>query len=106
MIKHTLSLIAVGSALVISSFTLYREAAAPTYKVDAAKSTLKWTAKKVTGEHTGNVKISAGSLVVDKNTIQSGSFDLDMTSITCTDLTDAGTNAKLIGHLKSDDFFS
>ena len=31
---------------------------------------------------------------------------MDMASITCTDLTDAGYNAKLIGHLKSDDFFA
>ena len=106
MIKHTFSLIAVGTALAISSFTLYRELAAPVYKVDAAKSTLKWTAKKVTGEHTGNVKISTGSLTVDKNTIQSGSFDIDLSSITCTDLTDAGTNVKLLGHLKGDDFFA
>jgi polyisoprenoid-binding protein YceI len=28
-----------------------------------------------------------------------------MTSITDTDIADAGTNAKLVGHLKSDDFF-
>ena len=31
---------------------------------------------------------------------------MDMTSIVCTDIADPSTNAKLIGHLKSDDFFS
>jgi polyisoprenoid-binding protein YceI len=31
---------------------------------------------------------------------------MDMTSITCEDLDNAEYNAKLVGHLKSDDFFS
>jgi len=106
MIKHTLGILAIATALVTTSFTSLRETAATVYKVDAAKSTVKWTGKKVTGEHTGNIKISSGTLTVEKNTIKSGSFDIDLTTITNTDITDAGTNAKLIGHLKADDFFS
>jgi len=106
MIKHTLGILAVATALVTTSFTSSRETDATVYKVDAAKSTVKWTGKKVTGEHTGAIKISSGSLTVEKNTIKSGSFDIDLTTITNTDITDAGTNAKLIGHLKADDFFS
>lgn len=76
------------------------------YKADVTKSTLVWTGKKVTGEHTGNIKLSNGSLTVDGKTLKSGSFEIDMTTITCTDLTDKTYNEKLIGHLKSDDFFS
>ena len=34
-----------------------------------------------------------------------GSFVVDMTSITNTDLKDDDSNQKLVGHLKSDDFF-
>ena len=33
-------------------------------------------------------------------------FDIDMNSITCTDLTDPATNTNFINHMKSDDFFS
>ena len=33
-------------------------------------------------------------------------FVIDMTSITCEDLTDETWNQKLVEHLKSDDFFS
>lgn len=76
------------------------------FKVDVAKSTLKWHAKKVTGEHMGTVNIGEGALMVDGTKVTGGSFDIDMNSIVCTDLTDATYNGKLIGHLKSDDFFS
>ncbi|QIL74852.1 YceI family protein [Hymenobacter sp. HDW8] len=34
-----------------------------------------------------------------------GTFVVDITSLKNTDLTDADYNAKLVGHLKSDDFF-
>jgi polyisoprenoid-binding protein YceI len=79
---------------------------AKTYKVDAAKSVAKWDAKKVTGEHNGTFSLAGGLLTLDGDKVTGGSFEIDMTSIKCTDLTDAGYNAKLIGHLKSDDFFS
>jgi polyisoprenoid-binding protein YceI len=75
-------------------------------KVDASKSTVNWKGKKVTGEHVGTVKVSKGVLSVEGNKLVGGSFDMDMKSIVNTDLTDASYNAKLIGHLKSDDFFS
>jgi len=75
-------------------------------KVDVAKSTVKWNAKKVTGEHSGTINLTNGTLNVNGGKIEGGSFEIDMNSIKCEDLTDAGYNAKLIGHLKSDDFFS
>lgn len=78
---------------------------AQSVKVNVEKSTLKWTGKKVTGEHYGNIKLKDGSLELLKDGIKSGTFNIDMNSISCTDLEDAGYNAKLVGHLKSDDFF-
>ncbi len=74
--------------------------------VDPSKSELNWTAKKVGGEHTGNVKISRGELNVEANKLTGGSFDIDMKSLTDTDLTNPEWNGKLTGHLKSEDFFS
>jgi polyisoprenoid-binding protein YceI len=77
-----------------------------TYTIDSKSTTATWIGKKVTGQHTGALTISKGNVVADGANIKSGSFEFDMTSITNTDLTDKGYNDKLIGHLKSDDFFS
>jgi polyisoprenoid-binding protein YceI len=79
--------------------------AATSLKVDTQKSNVTWNGKKVTGEHTGNVKLQSGTLEVSNNKLTGGQFTVDMTSITDNDLKDAGYNAKLVGHLKSDDFF-
>lgn len=77
-----------------------------TYKVDASKSNLHWKAREVIGEHIGTVKFNDGALTFDGSKLTGGQFTFDMNSIVCTDLTDPEYNAKLIRHLKSDDFFS
>ena len=76
------------------------------YTIDTKATTATWLAKKVTGQHTGGISISKGNIISDGKTITGGSFEIDMTTINCTDLTDKEYNGKLIGHLKSDDFFS
>jgi len=78
---------------------------AKTVKVNPAKSEITWLGKKVTGEHSGTIALKSGELNVDDKAILGGQFVVDMTSIKNTDLTDAEWNAKLVGHLKSDDFF-
>ncbi len=77
-----------------------------TLKVNTSASKLTWLGKKVTGEHTGNINISNGNLLIAKNQLVGGNFEIDMNSMTATDITDAGYNTKFIGHMKSDDFFS
>jgi polyisoprenoid-binding protein YceI len=76
------------------------------YKVDVTKSDIKWHAKKVTGEHMGTLALNSGQMLVDGNKVTGGNFVFDMNSIVCTDIKDDGYNKKLVGHLKSDDFFS
>lgn len=76
------------------------------YVIDTKSTTTTWLAKKVTGEHAGGVNIAKGNIISDGKNVTGGSFEIDMRSITCTDLTDKTYNDKLIGHLKSDDFFS
>ena len=73
---------------------------------DTEKSEVKWTGKKVTGEHWGFVNLKSGKLDLKNNKIESGKFVIDMTSITDEDLEPGEWHDKLIGHLKSDDFFS
>ncbi|NOT37407.1 MAG: YceI family protein [Saprospiraceae bacterium] len=74
------------------------------YKIDLTKSTFKWTGKKVTGSHWGYVKFSAGTLSVENDKLVGGTFTVDMNSIDCQD-TKGEYGDKLVGHLKSEDFF-
>lgn len=104
------SMVAVAVMAGTSAFTSpvgpVKKAKATTYKVDNQKSILNWEGKKVTGQHNGNVKLTEGTLTVDGNKPTGGTFAFDMNSITSLDLTDAGYNAKFIGHMKSEDFFN
>jgi len=81
----------------LSAFTTIKPV---TYTVDAAKSTITWIGKKVTGSHNGTVALQSGTLNVDGKKVTGGTFTIDMNSIK-----DADGSAKLEGHLKADDFF-
>ncbi len=73
-------------------------------KLDLKQSTIAWTGYKVTGKHNGKVNLKSGELKFDGTKLIGGSFEIDMTSITTTDM--SGEYAtKLDNHLKSDDFF-
>ncbi|MBN8703742.1 MAG: sodium-translocating pyrophosphatase [Bacteroidetes bacterium] len=76
------------------------------YTADAATSTIEWVGKKPTGEHNGTVKLVSGSCKIENGTISTGSFVIDMASIMNLDLADAEMNTKLVGHLKSAEFFA
>lgn len=77
-----------------------------TYNVDTKSTTATWLAKKVTGQHNGTVDVSKGSFTSDGKNLTGGSIVFDMTTIKNVDLTDPAYNAKLVGHLKSADFFA
>lgn len=76
------------------------------YEIDKNKSQVKWSGKKVTGEHYGTIDLKGGTVMVKDNKIAGGTFVMDMTSIVNEDISNESTNGKLVGHLKSDDFFS
>ncbi len=90
----------------IATIGIQVSVSAQQFTVDNTQSIVKWNGKKVTGEHFGTIKIQSGTLEVKNNAVASAQVSMDMNSIVCEDLTDAGVNAKLVGHLKSDDFFS
>jgi polyisoprenoid-binding protein YceI len=79
--------------------------AAATYKVDIATSELRWYGKKMAYGHGGLVNITQGSLSLENGNISAGNFTVDMNTIRETGNDDAGSAAKLEGHLKSEDFF-
>ncbi len=74
-------------------------------EIDVNKSVLKWHGEKVTGEHDGTIKLKDAYVKMKDGNITGGKFQIDMTSIENSDIEDAEYNAKLVGHLKSDDFF-
>ncbi|RZK13336.1 MAG: YceI family protein, partial [Hymenobacter sp.] len=80
-------------------------AAVESYKVQPQLSALGWTGKKVGGQHVGTIELKDGTVQVKGSQIVGGTFVADMASLKNTDLTDADYNAKLVGHLKSEDFF-
>jgi len=57
--KSLAAMALVGSLLVASAFTGKVNGG---FKVNVAKSTLKWVASKVTGKHDGTLKLASGSL--------------------------------------------
>ncbi|GAA4424886.1 YceI family protein [Pontibacter saemangeumensis] len=81
-------------------------AAVTSLPVNTAASTMTWNAKKFGGEHSGTVQLANGTLDVNGRKLVGGSFEVDMTSITDTDITNPEFNKKLTDHLKSEDFFS
>ena len=99
--KITLSFIAIAA---ITTFAFTTKA--PTvYAIDTKTTTVAWIGRKVTGEHSGTLKISKGDLLVDGKNIVGGTLEFDMTSMGCTDLTNKDDCSKLIGHLQKDVFF-
>ncbi|MDO6759041.1 YceI family protein [Tamlana sp. 2_MG-2023] len=78
-----------------------------TYNVVTEESSIEWKGTKPTGEHFGTIAIQEGT--VERSSIGrvvSGSVTIDMNSIVVKDIPaeDEG-NAKLLGHLKNEDFF-
>jgi polyisoprenoid-binding protein YceI len=87
------------------------EAAAPaegstTYVLDTDASMMHWHGAKLAYGHHGTINLADGSFSVTEGKLTAGSVSADMTSLVNLDLEDAEKNAKLVGHLKSDDFFS
>jgi len=104
-IVKNLFTVAIAAFVSISAMADNGKKAPQALKVDTKASTFNWLGKKVTGEHNGTIGIQSGSLVVDGTKLTGGDFTIDINTITCLDVKDAGYNAKLVNHLKAPDFF-
>lgn len=95
-------------ALMLAGFGTLNAAPKPNAKfvVNPQQTVLTWNAKKVTGEHSGVVPVAGGTIDLANGTVKGGNFSINLANLVVTDIKDAGMNAKLVGHLKSDDFFS
>ncbi|MEM1322944.1 MAG: YceI family protein [Bacteroidota bacterium] len=103
--KSRLSLIGLLAALVFAGFAFTEPTTdAVALNVDTNASQVIWKGYKVTGSHEGTVQLKNGSLDYDNGQLTGGSFEIDMTTINCTDL-QGDYKGQLEGHLKSADFF-
>ncbi|MBY0414507.1 MAG: YceI family protein [Bdellovibrionales bacterium] len=105
----------VIASLLVSSVSFAKDAkkaakaapaAAAKIQVDPATSKVVYLGKKVTGEHTGEVKVQDGQLAFEGDVLKSAEVTIDMTTINNTDLADKEYNKKFVDHMNSDDFFS
>ncbi|MCK3685096.1 YceI family protein [Maribellus sp. YY47] len=85
-------------AVSVASFAQKKE-------VNKETSAVNWTGKKIGGSHNGAIQLKGGYFEFNNDQIVGGEVVIDMNSITNADLEDPGYNEKLVGHLKSDDFF-
>ncbi len=101
-------LVALFVAAIVSSTIVFAsngKSEKSTFEIDTKASKVYWTGKKVTGEHKGYLSIGNGQVFVSSGEVVGAEVNMDLNSIECTDLTGEWKD-KLIGHLKSDDFFA
>ncbi len=73
------------------------KAQATTYNVDTAASTISWVGSKPSGTHQGTIAVQSGAMQVASDNTITGSFVIDMNTITVTDLEGDG-KASLEAH--------
>lgn len=76
-------------------------AAAVEYAFDSSNSKVEWVGSKVTAKHEGSFKTFNGAVSLVDQTPEKSSVTVDIV----TDSIDTPDGAKLVGHLKSADFF-
>ena len=67
--KRTLLLITITGLFFINAVGQQK------YTANSEKTTLAWTGEKVTGLHSGTIRLKAGSLTIKDNKIVGGEFD-------------------------------
>jgi polyisoprenoid-binding protein YceI len=86
--------------LLLSGLFLLNAGAQQKLSADTTKTKLLWLGEKVTGQHTGTIKLQSGWISWQDDKIVAGEFNINMAS-----LKDSESNERLEGHLKSEDFF-
>lgn len=76
------------------------------HNLNLEKCKIHWLGKKVTGQHSGEILLKSGTVQIYEDKVVSGSFIIDMTTISNSDIESPEYKNKLEKHLRSDDFFS
>ena len=79
---------------------------AAVYAINTGSSMVSWVGSKPTGQHNGSIPITEGTVAVRGGNIEGGKIVLSVVDIQNEDLAeDPESQGKLVGHLKSADFF-
>jgi len=78
------------------------ESTSQKYIAHVGESAIEWKGFKPTGTHNGTINLENGIFKTDDGKLQSGTFLIDMTSITVTDLESGDGKESLEGHLKGE----
>lgn len=70
------------------------------YSVDTLASVIEWTGSKPTGTHSGTLHLHKGTIFIKNDSLESGSFIIDMATITVTDPKEGKERIDLENHLK------
>lgn len=98
----------LASGLVFSgsqSICIAQKGDKSTFEIKPGVSSIEWTGKKLAGQHSGTILIKSGKVEVAGGKLTGGFFEIDVKSITDTDM-EGENKDKLENHLKSEDFFS
>jgi len=78
-----------------------------TWKLNVSESSVAWVGTKVTGHHSGSVPLKSGVIIVNNGEVTGGKFVMDVANmyVSGPSKSDSSSNNKLLGHLKSADFF-
>ncbi|HET6769919.1 MAG TPA: YceI family protein [Chitinophagaceae bacterium] len=77
------------------------------WNLNVSDSKIEWIGTKVSGYHTGIVPLKSGEMFVTNNEVNGGKFVMDIANMQVSGPkgSDTAANNKLLGHLKSADFF-
>lgn len=98
-------LIACAAMTVNATSSFAQKGEKTSFEIKPSVSSIQWTGKKVTGEHTGIISLKKGKVEVTDGKLTGGIFEIDMLTITDTDM-EGEWKTKLENHLRSEDFFS
>ena len=74
------------------------------YTADVEATKLTWVGRKISSGHDGTIDLKNGSLIIGADGQINGKFNIDMSSISVSDLQGGGKKS-LERHLKNEDFF-
>jgi polyisoprenoid-binding protein YceI len=76
------------------------------YTLDTERTALRWVGRNLANQHNGSVEAAGGFLELDdEGRPVAAAVEVDLTRMTCEDITDTSMAGMLIGHLQSADFF-
>lgn len=76
------------------------------YIISTDESIVNWSGEGVGHGHNGTIGVESGSLTMMNDNIEAGEITINMASMIVADIEDTTENAKLLGHLTTEDFFN